>query len=138
MAYHFSYNTHCAEIAEVEVDGTEVKVTKVYAAVDCGTVINPDIVKKQIESGIIFGLSAALKGKIDFKNGAVIQSNFHDYPILTLAETPDIEVSIIDSGQSATGIGEPGLPPIAGAVGNGIFRATGKRYRDLPFDLSQS
>ena len=136
IGYHFSFNTHCAQICEVEVKDGSFRVLKVYAAVDCGIVLNPDIVKKQVASGIIYGLSAALHGKIEFKDGAILQSNFHDYPMLRLSETPDIEVSILPSGKMATGIGEPGLPPIAGAVANALFRATGKRYRDLPFVLS--
>lgn len=136
FAYHFSFNTHCAEIAEVEVVNGAIRIHKVYAVVDCGVVINPDIVKKQVESGIIYGLSAALHGKIEFKDGAITQSNFHDYPMLRLQETPEIVVHLMESGEHPTGIGEPGFPPIAAAVGNGLFKLTGKRLRDLPFNLS--
>ena len=136
LAYHYSFNTHCAQIADVEVVGETIKVHKVFAAVDCGIVVNPDIVVKQVQSGIIFGLTAALHGQITFNQGAITQSNFHDYPLLKLHETPDIDVAIIKSNAEATGIGEPGLPPIAGAVGNAIFRATGQRCRDLPFQVS--
>lgn len=135
LAYHYSFKTHVAEVAEVEIQGSKIIVHKVYAAVDLGTAINPDIVVKQVQSGIIFGLSAALSGKIEFKDGRMQQSNFHDYPLLRINETPDIEVAIVDSDEKPSGIGEPGLPPIAAAVGNAIFKITGKRLRKLPLDL---
>ena len=135
FAYHFSFKTHCAEVAEVEIIEGKIRVHKVYAVVDCGLTVNPDVVRQQVESGIIFGLTAALHGKIEFKDGKVIQSNFDDYPLLRLSETPEIDVHLMDSKEKPTGIGEPGLPPIAAAVGNGLFRLTGKRHRSLPFKV---
>jgi isoquinoline 1-oxidoreductase/isoquinoline 1-oxidoreductase beta subunit len=88
-----------------------------------------------MESGIIYGLSAALYGEITLKEGAVQQTNFHDYAALRINETPEIEVVIIESDEAPTGVGEPGLPPVAAAVANGIFAATGKRLRSLPLKL---
>jgi len=95
-------------------------------------VVNPEIVKNQMESGIVFGLSAALYGAITFKDGRVEQNNFHDYPILRMYEMPKIEVYITPSQEPLGGVGEPGVPPIAPAVGNAIFAATGTRVRRLP------
>ena len=106
------------------------------AAIDCGICINPAGVKAQIESGIVFGLSAALHGELTFKDGRVQQSNFHDYPILRMNEMPKIEVHIADSNEKSGGVGEPGTPPIAPAVANALFAATGKRFRELPLRLS--
>jgi len=95
-------------------------------------VVNPDIIRQQIEGGIVFGLGAALKGEITIRNGRVVQGNFHDYPLLTLAETPEVDVILVPSGDAPGGVGEPGTPPIAPAVVNAIFAATGKRIRRLP------
>jgi len=122
-----------AQIAEVSVDsGGEVTVHKIYCAIDCGDVVNPDIVKAQMEGAVIFGLTAALYGEITIENGRVQQSNFHDYPILTLKDAPPVETEIIISGSRRTGVGESGVPPIAPAVTNAIFAATGHRIRRLP------
>ena len=128
-----SFGGWCAEVAEVSVaaDGTP-KVHRVVAAVDCGMTVNPDIVKRQIESAIVYGLTAALYGKITFKDGGVEQSNFHDYRMLRMNEMPKVEVHIVPSKEAPGGIGEPGTPPIAPAVANAIFAATGKRIRKLP------
>jgi isoquinoline 1-oxidoreductase beta subunit len=122
-----------AQVAEVSVgsDG-EVTVHKIYCAIDCGDVVNPDIVKAQMEGAVIFGLTAALYGEITIENGRVQQSNFHDYPILTLKDAPPVETEIIISGSRRTGVGEAGVPPIAPAVTNAIFAATGQRIRRLP------
>jgi isoquinoline 1-oxidoreductase beta subunit len=130
-----SFGSYVAEVAEVSVgrDG-KVKVHRVVSAVDCGVTVNPEIVKRQIESAIVFGLSAALYGKITFKDGKVEQSNFHDYPVLRIDAMPKVEVHIVASTEPAGGIGEPGLPPLAPAVTNAIFAATGKRVRTLPID----
>lgn len=133
-----SFGSIVAQIAEVEAtpgpNGSwRPRVTRVWAAVDCGRVINPDTVVAQIEGGIIYGLSAALFGRIDFDKGAVVQSNFHAYPLVTMADCPDIEVRIIASDADPGGIGEPGTPPIAPAVANALFAATGTRWRKLPF-----
>ncbi len=133
IAVVFSFGSWCAEVAEVSVaaDGTP-KVHRVVAAVDCGMTVNPDIVKRQIESAIVYGLTAALYGKITFKDGGVEQSNFHDYRMLRMNEMPQVEVHIVPSKEAPGGIGEPGTPPIAPAVANAIFAATGKRIRKLP------
>ena len=138
LSYHFSFNTYCAEIADVEVKGEQIIVHNVWAAVDCGQVINPDIVEAQVRSGIIFGLTAALHSEVEFRNGEVLQKNFDSYPLLRLNETPNIEVAMMASTKKPTGIGEPGLPPIAGAVGNAIFRATGQRLRRLPMRIGST
>jgi isoquinoline 1-oxidoreductase subunit beta len=133
IAVVFSFGSWCAQVAEVSVaaDGTP-KVHRVVAAVDCGMTVNPDIVKRQIESAVVYGLTAALYGKITFKDGQVQQSNFHDYRMLRMNEMPKVEVYIVPSKEAPGGIGEPGTPPIAPAVANAIFAATGKRIRKLP------
>ena len=128
-----SFETHCAEIAEVSVEGRDVRVHRVVAVVDCGVAINPDLIRAQIESGIIFGLGAALRQEITWKKGAVEQRNFHDFEPLRMHETPEIEVHIVPSNEHPTGVGEPGLPPIAPAVANAIFAATGRAVRAMPF-----
>ncbi|OFW42405.1 MAG: hypothetical protein A3J28_14710 [Acidobacteria bacterium RIFCSPLOWO2_12_FULL_60_22] len=122
-----------SQVAEVSVapDG-KVRVHRVVCAVDCGWIINPDTIQAQIEGGIIYGLTAALQGEITIKNGRVVQSNFHDYPMLRMNETPEIEVYIVPSSEAPGGIGELSTPPIASAVVNAIFAATGKRIRRLP------
>jgi isoquinoline 1-oxidoreductase beta subunit len=126
--------THVAMIADVSVDESDqVRVHRIVSAVDCGTVVNPDTVKAQIEGGIAFGLSAALYGEITVKGGAVEQHNFHDYPILRFDAMPQVEVYILPSSSSPSGIGEMGVPPVAPAIANAIFAATGKRLRKLPF-----
>lgn len=136
VAVHESFNSFVAEVAEVTVhdDGT-FKVDRVVCAVDCGVAVNPDVVRAQMESGIVFGLTAALYGAITLKDGHVEQSNFHDYPLLRLNETPKIEVYIVPSEQNPTGVGEPGVPPIAPAVANALRAATGKSVRRLPIRL---
>ncbi|WP_343641136.1 xanthine dehydrogenase family protein molybdopterin-binding subunit [Roseateles sp.] len=130
-----SFGSFVAEVAEVSVgqDGA-IKVHRVTAAVDCGQTVNPQTIARQIEGAIVYGLSAALYGRISFKDGRVEQSNFHDYPVLRLNEMPKVDVHIVQSGEAPGGIGEPGTPPIAPAVANAIFAATGKRLRQLPFD----
>jgi CO/xanthine dehydrogenase Mo-binding subunit len=105
-------------------------------AIDCGQVVNPDSVKAQMEGGIIFGLTAALKDEITLEGGRVQQRNFHDYPMLRINESPEIEVYIVPSTEHPTGVGEPGVPPVAPAVANAIFAATGRRVRKLPIRLS--
>jgi len=117
----------------IAADGTP-KVHKVTAAVDCGMTVNPLTIRRQIEGAIVYGLSAALYGKITLKDGRVEQSNFHDYPVLRMADSPEVEVQILASSADPGGIGEPGLPPLAPALANAIFAATGKRLRSLPID----
>ena len=130
-----SFGSYVAEVAEVSIDKDgRPKVHRVVAAVDCGEVVNPAIVKRQCESAIVYGLTAALYGKISFKDGAVEQSNFHDYQMLRMNEMPKVEVYIVPSKEHATGMGEPGLPALAPAVTAAIFKATGKRIRRLPID----
>ena len=105
-----SFESFVAEVAEVSVDGGRVRVHKVVCAVDCGIAINPWNVEAQMESAIIFGLTAALHGELTLENGRVQQSNFHDYPVLRMDETPEIEVHIVKSSEPPTGAGEPGVP----------------------------
>ncbi|MCX2861545.1 xanthine dehydrogenase family protein molybdopterin-binding subunit [Paucibacter sp. PLA-PC-4] len=132
-----SFGSYVAEVAEISVaeDGTP-KVHRVVAAVDCGQTVNPLTIARQIEGGIVYGLSAALYGKITHKDGRVEQGNFHDYPVLRLSEMPKVEVHILPSQEAPGGIGEPGTPPIAPALANAIFAATGKRIRSLPIDTA--
>lgn len=134
LAYWATFGvTHVAQVAEVSVDGDgSVRVHRVVCAVDCGTVVNPDTVVAQMEGGIVFGLTAALKAEITVESGRVQQSNFHDYPLLRMDEMPEIEVHIVPSDQSPRGVGEMGVPPIAPAVANAVYAATGKRIRRLP------
>jgi isoquinoline 1-oxidoreductase beta subunit len=133
IATHFSFDSYVAQVAEVSVekDGT-VRVHRMVAAVDCGRTVNPDTVKAQLEGGIIFGLTAALKTEITLDKGRVQQRNFHDYPMVRMFESPAIDVYIVPSTEHPTGVGEPGVPPVAPAVTNAIFAATGKRVRRLP------
>jgi isoquinoline 1-oxidoreductase beta subunit len=133
IAVHESFGSFVAQVAEVSINAEgEVRVHRVVCAIDCGKIVNPDTIKAQMESGIVFGLSAALHGKITFQNGRVEQSNFHDYPLLRLNEMPLVEVHIAASKEKSGGVGEPGVPPIAPAVCNAIFAATGRRIRSLP------
>jgi len=119
-------------IAEVSVKDGAVTVHKLYCAVDCGVAINPDIIKAQVEGGVIFGLTAALSGEITIKGGRVEQSNFHDCPLLGLKDAPVVETQIIESSANPGGVGEIAVPPIAPAVTNAIFSATGHRIRIMP------
>lgn len=140
MAVMESFGSFVAQVAEVSIQsaGTlPVKVHKITCAVDCGIVVNPDTVEAQLQSGIIFGLTAALSGEIGIENGRVMQSNFHDYPALRINEVPDIEVHLIKSAEPVGGVGEIGVPPIAPAVANAVFAATGKRVRKLPIRLDE-
>ncbi len=136
FAAHHSFHTDVAEIAEVSVENGKIRVHKVTCVLDCGQTVNPDIVRSQIEGGVIYGLTAALYGGLNLERGAIKESNFHDYPMLRMSESPEIEVVIIDSGTEPTGVGEPGLPPIAPAVANAVYKATGQRLRSLPLQLA--
>ena len=133
-----SFGSYVAEVAEVSVaaDGTPT-VHRVVAAVDCGRQVNPAIIERQVESAIAFGLTAALYGRITLKDGRVEQGNFDTYPVLRMHEMPKVEVHLVASSEKPGGMGEPGTPPIAPAVANALFAATGKRLRSLPFDTSQ-
>jgi isoquinoline 1-oxidoreductase beta subunit len=127
------FGTVVAHVVEVEVtDDGALKVHRFTTAADCGMAVNPDGFKAQMESGIIVGLSAALYGEITINNGAVVQQNFPDYPVVHLADCPDIEVYVHESDGPLGGAGEPGVPPVAPALTNAIFAATGIRVRELP------
>jgi isoquinoline 1-oxidoreductase subunit beta len=133
LAVHYSFRTSVAHVAEVTVgaDG-KVKVDRMVCAIDCGVPINPDIIRAQMEGGVVFGLSSVLHERITIKAGAVEQSNFHDYRLLRIDEMPKVEVHIVPSTEAPTGIGEPVVPTVGPAVSNAIFAATGKRVRTLP------
>ncbi|HYD04646.1 MAG TPA: molybdopterin cofactor-binding domain-containing protein, partial [Reyranella sp.] len=136
LALRASFGSIVAQVAEVEVADGTIRVKRVTCAIDCGPVVNPAIVRAQMESGIVYGLSAALYGEITLKDGAVEQSNFPDYDAVRMAEAPEMAVHIVDSGAAKIGgVGEPGTPPIAPAVANAVFAATGKRLRSLPLRL---
>jgi len=132
VAVHESFGSFVAQVAEISVDKDEVKVHRVVCAIDCGLVVNPDSLQAQLESAIAFGLGAALQSEITFKDGKVQQSNFNDYQVLRMSQMPKVEVHIVPSTDKMGGAGEPGVPPIAPAVTNAIFAATGKRLRTLP------
>jgi len=134
IALHESFGSWVAEVAEVSINAQgQPRVHRVVCAVDCGQVVNPEIVKRQMESAIAYGLSNAMFGKITFKAGQVEQNNFHDYQILRMSEMPSVEVHIVQSSEKPGGVGEPGTPPIAPAVANAVAKLTGKRVRALPF-----
>ena len=132
IAVHKSFDSYVAQVAEVSVADGKVRVHRVVCAVDCGMTVNPDTVAAQMESGIVFGLSAALWGAITLKEGRVEQGNFNNYSILRMRDMPEVQVHIVPSREEPTGIGEPGVPPIAPAVANAVFMATGRRIRRLP------
>lgn len=112
------------------------RVHRVVCAVDCGTVVNPDIVMQQVEGAVIFGLTAALFSTIDIEAGRVRQRNFPDYPMVKLAQAPQVETWIVPSDRPPGGVGEIGVPPLAPAVGNALFLLTGKRHRSLPLRMA--
>jgi isoquinoline 1-oxidoreductase beta subunit len=135
VAIHGSFNSIVAEVVEVDMSSGSLRVDKVFCVADAGFAYCPNAFRAQMESGIIFGLSAALHGEITIKNGAVMQSNLHDYKMVRMDTAPDIYVEIINSGEKTGGAGEPGTPPIAPALTNAIFAATGNRIRDLPVKM---
>ncbi len=135
IAVHKSFESYAAAAVEVKIEDGAIVVKRVVIAIDCGRVVNPDIVKQQLESAVIFGLSATLKQRITFENGKVQQSNFHDFPPLRLSETPLIETYLRENEALPTGVGEPGVPVIAPAVANAVFALTGQRLRSLPLTL---
>jgi isoquinoline 1-oxidoreductase beta subunit len=137
VAVHESFGSVVAQVAEVTVRGDKIAVDRVVCAVDCGTAVTPDVVKAQMQSGIGYGLSAALLGRITLTDGHVDQSNFHQYQVLRMNDMPRvIEVYIVPSANPPSGVGEPGTPPIAPAVANAVRAATGIRLHTLPFDLA--
>lgn len=128
--------THVAEVVEVSIENNRrIRVHKVFCAVDCGIVINPNMVKEQMEGGIVFALSAALGNEITFRDGQIEQSNFDDFPILRIGEMPNIEVHILENSRPPQGVGEMSGPPVLAAVANAVFALTGKRLRQIPFRL---
>lgn len=132
IAVHESFGSFVGQVAEVSVNEGEVKVHRIISAIDCGLAVNPDSLKAQMESSVSFGLGAALQSEITFKDGMVEQSNFNDYQVMRMGNMPKVEVYIVQSTEKMGGVGEPGLPPVAPAVTNAIFAATGKRIRTLP------
>ncbi len=135
IAVHESFNSYVAEVAEVSVEDGKPRVHRVVCAVDCGVAVNPDVIAMQMESGIAYGLSAALHGEITLQEGRVVQGNFDTYIPLRVNEMPVVEVHIVPSDAAPTGVGEPGTPPIAPAVANALFKLTGKPVRTLPIRL---
>jgi len=138
IAVHQTFGTIVAQVAEVSVEGQQVRVHRVWAAVDCGRVVNPSGVIAQCEGGIIFGISAALYGRIDIEQGRPVQSNYNDYRLLRHRDAPELDVTLVDPGSDAvpiTGMGEPGVPPIAPAITSALFKLTGRRIRRLPIEV---
>jgi isoquinoline 1-oxidoreductase subunit beta len=139
IAVHASFGSFAAHVAEVSVDENgKVRVHRVVCAVDCGRYVNPGIIEAQMEGGAIFGITAALYDELTLAQGRVQQSNFHDYPMLRMNESPEIEVHVVRSDEKPGGIGEPGVPCAAPGVANAIFAATGKRVRKLPIRMSEA
>ena len=135
IASYSSFGSYFAEVVEVTVSDKSFKVDRIVAAVDCGITVNPESVRSQAEGAMIFGLSAALKNQITIRNGAVEQTNFDGYDPIRINEAPPIEVHIVNSKEDCGGMGEPGVPPLAPAVANAVFAASGKRLRRLPFQF---
>ena len=136
FAYHHSFGTHVAQIAEISLHQNTIKVHNVKCSIDCGQTVNPMTIRAQVQGSIIFGMGATLNSEMTVKNGRVNESNYDDYPVVRFHEAPHIEVSIIKSHEKPGGVGEPGLPPIAPAIANAVFAASGKRIRKLPIKLS--
>jgi isoquinoline 1-oxidoreductase beta subunit len=132
IALHKSFGSIVAQVAEVSVEQGQIRVRRVVCAIDCGTVVNPDTVAQQMQSSVVYALSAALFGQIDIVGGVVQQSNFPSYPMVTLSQAPTVETHIVPSNRHPAGVGEPAVPPLAPAVGNALFALTGKRQRALP------
>ncbi len=130
------YGTYVAQVSEVSIDKGEVRVHKVTCAVDCGTMINPDIVKGQVESSVAYGMSAVLLSKITFKDGKVEQSNFHDYPVMRMNQMPVVDVHLVASTEKPGGVGEPVVATCGPSVANAVFAATGRRVRKLPIEAA--
>ena len=135
IALHESFGSIVGEVAEVSLQGGQVRVHRVVCAIDCGVVVNPAIVAQQMEGAVVFGLTAALHGRIDVHAGVVQQRNFPDYPMVRLAATPQVATFIVPSDRPPAGVGEPGVPPVAPAVANALFALTGRRQRTLPLKV---
>jgi isoquinoline 1-oxidoreductase beta subunit len=130
------YGTSMAQVAEVSVSGDRIRVHRVVVAVDLGKMVNPNIVRQQLEGSIIYGLSAALFGEITLKDGKVQQTNFNNYPVVRMSESPVIDMHVVESNEKPTGIGEPATALIYPAVANAVFAATGKRLRKMPLRVA--
>lgn len=134
ISVHESFNSIVAQVVEISIDAGRPRVHRVVSAVDCGTVINPDGVAQQMESSVLFALSAALQGRVDIRDSVVQQSNFPDYPVAGMSQAPHVETHLVQrTGAPPTGMGEPGVPPLAPAIAQALFVLTGKRHRSLPF-----
>jgi isoquinoline 1-oxidoreductase beta subunit len=136
VALHQAFGSIVAQVAEVSVTDKQIRVHRVVCAVDCGIVVNPNIVAQQVESAVVFGLSAALSGEITIKDGQVQQSNFGDYPVLRMNEAPLVETVIVRNAEPPEGMGEAATPPVAPAVASAVFKLTGQRLRSLPLRLA--
>jgi isoquinoline 1-oxidoreductase subunit beta len=132
IAVHYSYNSYLAMLVHVETKGEDIKVHRVDCAVDCGLVLNPDIATAQMEGAVVMGLSLSLREDVTFRDGAVVNSNYHDYPVLRHNEVPEVHVHFTNTDKSPTGLGEPGVPTFAPALINAIYAASGTRYRSIP------
>jgi isoquinoline 1-oxidoreductase beta subunit len=139
IAGAFTFGSYAAHVVEVSVDPTsgQVRCHRVSSAIDCGRVVNPNGVRAQVEGGVIDGLSAALHAEITVEEGRIMQSNFHDFALLRCSQAPEIAVHIVGSEAAPTGVGEPPYPPVAPAIANAIFAATGARVRELPFGAAR-
>lgn len=133
LAVHFSFQSYVAMAVRVESDGESIKVLQVDCVIDCGQILNRDGATAQMEGAVVMGMSLALSTEITFREGAVVNSNFHNYPVMRISDMPQVNVHIVESDHKPTGLGEPGVAPFAPALANAVFAASGKRYRDLPF-----
>jgi isoquinoline 1-oxidoreductase beta subunit len=133
FSVYFSHRSYVAQVADVVMKGTRPEVKKIYAACDCGEVINLSGARQQVMGGIVDGMGHAMYSKLSFKDGVTEQKNFDSYRLIRMREIPEIETYFVDNGVDPTGLGEPALPPTGGAVANAIFKATGRRLRSQPF-----
>ncbi|MDX5482436.1 MAG: molybdopterin-dependent oxidoreductase, partial [Hymenobacteraceae bacterium] len=133
FSVYFSHRSYVAQVAEVELKNARPVVKKIYAAADCGIVVNLSGAYQQVRGGIVDGLGHAMYSKLSFKEGKPEQANFNNYRLIRLKEIPEVDVHFVNNGIDPTGLGEPALPPTGGAVANAIFKATGKRLRNQPF-----
>jgi isoquinoline 1-oxidoreductase subunit beta len=136
IAVHESFGSYAAQVAELSIDNGAIRVHRVVCAIDCGIAVNPAGIEAQMESGVVFGISAALFGKLQIRDGRVLESNYHDYRVLRMSHMPKIEVHIVPSTDKPGGIGEVGVPPVAAALANALFALTGKRQRELPLSAA--
>jgi len=134
FAYTLSFGAHTAQVIDVSVTESGIKIEKVYCAVDVGTAIDPRNIEAQIQSAVVYGLSSAISGEITFEDGMVVQSNYHDYPAMRMYQVPPIEVVVLENNPTITGVGEPGTPPAIPALANAVYAATGQRIRELPMN----